>query len=171
VTREPATFSRFASGSGDLSSRAARVLARIEWPGKAGASTPVTPLSAADQKRFDAGREIYRNVCQACHQPDGRGMDKVAPSLIESPFAIGPPEVATRILLHGKEGTVGMMPPVGQTFSDEQLASVLTYIRREWGHSGTPVDAALVAAVRAATKERTRPWTNDELGALIGPRQ
>jgi mono/diheme cytochrome c family protein/glucose/arabinose dehydrogenase len=167
LAREPATFARFASGAGDLPSRAARVLSRIEWPGKAGASTEVAPLSADDQKRFDAGREIYRNVCQACHQPDGRGMDKVAPSLIESPFAIGPPEVSIRILLHGKEGTAGMMPPVGQTFTDEQVASVLTYVRREWGHASPPVDATLVGTIRAATKERTRPWTNDELGALI----
>ena len=33
------------------------------------------------------------------------------------------------------------MPPVGQVFSDDQIAAVLTYIRREWGQTGTPVDA------------------------------
>jgi len=58
------------------------------------------------------------------------------------------------------------MPPVGQVFSDDQIAAVLTYIRREWGQTGTPVDAATVKAVRAATADRTRPWTNDELTAL-----
>jgi mono/diheme cytochrome c family protein len=26
------------------------------------------------------------------------------------------------------------MPPVGGTLDDEQIASVLTYVRREWGH-------------------------------------
>jgi hypothetical protein len=44
---------------------------------------------------------------------------------------------------------------------------VLTYIRREWGQPGTPVDAATVKAVRALTASRTRPWTNEELLALI----
>ena len=58
------------------------------------------------------------------------------------------------------------MPPIGSTLDDEQIASVLTYIRREWGQSGIPVDAATVKAVRAATAGRTRPWTNDELTAL-----
>ncbi len=44
-----------------------------------------------------------------------------------------------RILLNGKEGTIGLMPPVGQTLNDEQIAGVLTYIRRMWGHTGSPV--------------------------------
>jgi hypothetical protein len=45
---------------------------------------------------------------------------------------------------------------------------VLTYIRREWGQTGAPVDPATVARVRRLTAARTRPWTNDELMALIG---
>jgi mono/diheme cytochrome c family protein len=55
------------------------------------------------------------------------------------------------------------MPPIGSTLNDEQLASVLTYVRREWGQAGTPVDPATVSSVRALTADRTRPWTNDEL--------
>ena len=73
-----------------------------------------------------------------------------------------------RILLHGKEGPVGLMPPVGQIFTDEQIAAVLTYVRREWGQAGAPVDPAAVTAVRAATKDRTRPWTDAELSAAVG---
>ena len=115
--------------------RAAALIARVEWPGKPG-TVAVTPLTPAEQQRFTAGQEVYRNVCQACHQPDGRGMDKIAPTLVGSAFALANPDVPVRILLHGKEGTVGMMPPVGQTFTDEQIAAVLTYIRREWGQTG-----------------------------------
>jgi hypothetical protein len=47
------------------------------------------------------------------------------------------------------------------------VADVLTYIRREWGQDGTPVDAGTVKTVRALTASRTRPWTNDELMQLI----
>lgn len=43
------------------------------------------------------------------------------------------------------------MPPIGSTLDDEQIASVLTYIRREWGQTGDPVDAATVKATRAET--------------------
>jgi mono/diheme cytochrome c family protein len=143
------------------------VLARIEWPGKPGAAEPVAPLTAAEQQRFDAGREVYRNICQACHQPDGRGLARVAPPLVGSVLALAPADVTSRILLNGKEGPVGLMPPIGGTLTDDQIAGVLTYVRREWGQAGDPVDPAAVAAVRAQTKERTRPWTDAELLAMI----
>jgi mono/diheme cytochrome c family protein len=63
------------------------------------------------------------------------------------------------------------MPAIGATLDDEMIASVLTYLRREWGHAGTPVGAATVRAVRALTSDRTRPWTDDELGKLAGLRE
>jgi mono/diheme cytochrome c family protein/glucose/arabinose dehydrogenase len=171
LNREPALFSELAAKGGDLGSRAASVLARVEWPGKPGMAAPVPPLTPEQQQRFSAGQEVYKNVCQACHQADGRGMERLAPTLIGSAFALGSPDIPVRILLSGKEGPVGLMPPVGQIFTDDQIASVLTYIRREWGQGGSPVDAATVKAVRAATAGRSRPWTNDELTALMAARK
>ena len=93
MSREPASFTALASAPGDLQTRATNVLARIDWPGKPGAASPVTPLTAAEQQSFDAGREVYRNVCQACHQPDGRGLERVAPTLVGSVLALAPAEV------------------------------------------------------------------------------
>jgi mono/diheme cytochrome c family protein len=83
-------------------------------------------------------------------------------------LALGPPEAGARILLNGKEGTVGLMPPLGNALSDEQVASVLTYIRREWGQAASPVLPALVKQVREGSVGRTRPWTSDELLGLSG---
>ena len=166
LSREPAAFSAVAAAGGDFGTRAANVLARIEWPGKPGVAA-VTPLTAEEQQRFEAGREVYRNICQACHQPDGRGQERLAPTLIESELALAASDIPARILLNGKEGSIGLMPPVGSVLSDDQIAGVLTYIRREWGHTGTPVAAAEVAKVRAQTASRTRPWKHDELMALI----
>jgi mono/diheme cytochrome c family protein len=154
------------AGRGDLGARAAGVLARVEWPGKPGAAAPIPPLTAEEQQRFNAGQEVFRNICQACHQQDGRGQDRLAPSLIGSALALAAAEVPARILLHGKEGPIGLMPPVGQVLNDDQIAAVLTYIRREWGQPGSPVDPATVKGVRAVTADRTRPWTNEELLGL-----
>jgi mono/diheme cytochrome c family protein len=154
------------SGSADpLAARAAAVLAGFTWPGKPGVAS-VTPLSPEEQRRFDAGREVYLNICQACHQPDGRGLDKVAPSLVGSSLALAAPEIPARILLNGKEGSIGLMPPIGSALNDDQIAAVLTYVRREWGQTGTAVDSATVKAVRELTAGRTRPWTDAELKAL-----
>ena len=50
---------------------------------------------------------------QACHQPDGRGQERLAPRLIDSTLTLAPAEIPARILLNGKEGPVGLMPPVG----------------------------------------------------------
>jgi mono/diheme cytochrome c family protein len=60
-----------------------------------------------------------------------------------------------------------LMPPLGSGLSDEQVAAVLTYIRREWGHAASPVDPGLVAQTRRDTAGRTRPWTNDELARMM----
>jgi mono/diheme cytochrome c family protein len=169
LSKEPAAVVALASASDALSARLTAVLAKVEWPGKPGASAPLTPLTAEEQKRFDAGHEIYASICQACHQQDGRGAPGVAASLVGSTLALGPADVTARILLQGKEGTVSLMPALGSTLNDEQIASVLTYVRREWGQGGTPVDPVSVRTAREASAGRTRPWTNDELLKLATP--
>ncbi len=163
LSREPATLAALARSEHEIGRRAADIMARVEWPGKPGGAAPIPPLSAEEQARFDAGQEVYKNICQACHQPDGRGQERLAPTLVGSPLTLAPAEVPARILLNGKEGPVGLMPPVGSVLSDEQIAGVLTYIRREWGQDGSPVTPAIVKDVRALTAGRTRPWTDAEL--------
>ena len=167
LTREPAPFSALAASGGELGTRAAALLGRIEWPGKPGAAAAVAPLTPEEQKRFDAGRELYLSLCQACHQPDGRGREKLGANLVGATLALAPAHVTARIVIGGKEGPVGLMPPLGASLTDDQIANALTYIRREWGNAGTPVDAQTVKAAREASAGRTRPWTTEELTALI----
>jgi mono/diheme cytochrome c family protein len=166
LREEPAAFNALALGTGDVPNRAAAVLAKVEWPTKPGVVSAVAPLTAAELTRFETGRDVYQNACQSCHQPDGRGQDRIAASLVGSVYALAPAEVPVRILLGGKEGDIGLMPPLGSMLNDDQIAAVLTYVRREWGQQGTAVDPAVVAAVRKASAGRPRPWTNDELSKL-----
>jgi mono/diheme cytochrome c family protein/glucose/arabinose dehydrogenase len=170
LNRQPAALAEIAAGGGDLAPRATTLLERIEWPDKPGATSTVVPLTPDELERFNAGREVYRNLCQSCHQPDGRGQERMAPSLVGSELALAAPEITARILLNGKDGSVGLMPPLGSVLSDHDVAAVLTYVRREWGQTGTPVEPAAVAAVRAETRMRQRPWTNDELATLPSSR-
>ncbi len=149
---------------------AKRVLARLTWPGKPTSVVEVAPLTAEQQKRFAQGQEVYNNLCVACHQPDGQGREKVAPTLVNSRYVSGDAGVAARIVLAGKEGPVGLMPPLGAGLSDDQIASVLTYIRREWGHTASAVSPADVKEIRGMTASRTRPWTEDEISRLVGGR-
>jgi mono/diheme cytochrome c family protein len=166
LSREPSLTELAAHDTGDLGKRATAVLARVSWPGK---PAPIaTPLTAEEQQRFDAGKEVYQTLCAACHQPDGRGREQLAPSLVGSELALGPDGVAVRIVLSGKEGSIGLMPPLGSVLTDDQVAAALTYIRREWGHTATPVAPATVGQVRSETNGRTRPWTAEELLQLQG---
>ena len=73
-----------------------------------------------------------------------------------------------RILINGKEGSTGLMPPLGGVLTDDQIAEVLTYVRRSWGNQGSAVEAAGVTDVRKETTGRTRPWTEKELLELVG---
>jgi mono/diheme cytochrome c family protein/glucose/arabinose dehydrogenase len=165
LAAEPAGLTRLAAGDNEMGTIAKRVVARVEWPGKpAPVVPPAPPLTAEQQKRFSAGSDLYKSLCTACHQEDGRGREKLAPGLVDSRFVTGPDAgVATRILLAGKEGAVGLMPPLGGSLSDEQIAAVLTYIRREWGHTASPVAPDEVQEIRGLTKTRRRPWTDAEL--------
>jgi mono/diheme cytochrome c family protein len=165
LLREPA-LTRVAAENGALGQRAAVLLARVSWPGKANAAPAAVPLTADEQRRFVAGREVYQALCVACHQPDGRGREQLAPSLIGSELALGAPEIAVRIVINGKEGATGLMPPLGASLTDDQIAAALTFIRREWGHGASAVDAAAVQAVRTRTAGRARPWTAEELAQI-----
>ena len=160
---EPAAVARLADDNGDTGTTARSVLAKLEWPGKPVVVVSVEPLTPDEQKRFAAGAEIYKNICVGCHQPDGRGKEKMAPPLVDSRYITADPGAATRILLAGKEGPVGLMPPLGGTLNDDQISSVLTYVRREWGNAGSAVSPEDVREIRGLTKTRTRPWTDAEL--------
>jgi mono/diheme cytochrome c family protein/glucose/arabinose dehydrogenase len=165
LSREPALIA-VAAEKGELGDRAAKVMARIGWPGKAGAAPAAAPLSATDQKRFAAGQEIYKNLCEGCHGADGREQPGATPNIAGAPSVIGAPGVPIRVLLHGKEGPIGLMPAHGDTLNDTEIAAVLTYIRRAWGQTAGPIDAAAVQQVRTATIGRTRAWTPEELAQV-----
>ena len=149
----------------------------LRWSGKPGldAVAQVAPLTPAQEVRFANGRALFAGICAACHQADGRGLDGVAPPLLDSHWVLGPPERTIRIVLHGVRGPIvvlnhwytGDMPGLGG-LDDHQISSVLTYLRREWGHTASAVEPEDVAAVRAATAGRNDAWTQDELN-LIKP--
>jgi mono/diheme cytochrome c family protein len=160
---EPAGLVALAKTEGNAGAMAKRVMAKLDWPGKPVPVVEVTPLTPEQQKRYDAGAELYKGVCSGCHQPDGKGKEKVAADLVDSAYVKGDATAPIRILLGGKEGPIGLMPPLGGALDDEQIASVLTYIRREWGHTAAPVSPDDVIEIRGLTKARTKPWTDAEL--------
>jgi mono/diheme cytochrome c family protein len=173
LLREPAGMATLAASKDKkVAELSKKVEAYLSWPNKPGDTTPpLKPLTDEEQKRFAAGREVFSQVCAQCHQHSGLGQEGVAPPLVDSEWVLGSPERLARIALHGVHGpikvgkrTVDMEMPGLYTMTDEQLAGVLTYVRREWGHESGPVAPAFVAKVRGENAARgNTQWTADEL--------
>jgi mono/diheme cytochrome c family protein/glucose/arabinose dehydrogenase len=143
----------------------------VVWPGKPGVVVPtVKSLSNEEQALFDSGKQTFAGLCAACHQPTGKGLEGLAPPLAESEWVLGDPERIVKVVMHGLRGPIKVkglnysydMPAAG-FLTDEQIAGVLTYIRREWDHEADPVSVDLVKKVRAEHKGRTDAWTEPEL--------
>jgi mono/diheme cytochrome c family protein len=62
-----------------------------------------------------------------------------------------------------KGGTYNGAMPAWKQLNDEQIASILTYIRSDWGNNAPAIDTAFVAKVRAEHKDQTDPWTQSQL--------
>ena len=121
------------------------------------------------------GQQVYMMICFACHQPTGLGLPGMFPPLASSDWASATkPDRLIRMVLHGVAGPITLngkpfttpapiMPPQGASLSDDQIASVLTYVRNSFGNKGSTVTADQVKTIREAEKARTAMWSQAEL--------
>lgn len=117
------------------------------------------------------GAQIYQARCVACHQADLKGLPGAFPPLVGSEWVAGDPDALARIVLGGLSGPVdvagatwnGAMPAWGAQLTDAEIAAVLTWVREQAGVPDAAVSSDRVAAIRAATMDRTTPWTAPEL--------
>lgn len=128
------------------------------------------PLTPEQQARFEAGKELYLVTCASCHQPHGNGQDGLAPPLAGSDWTVGSEERLVRIVLNGLRGPVRVKDKVFEldmpalaVLADDEIAALLTYVRREWGHRAAPVEPETVRRIREATADRQEAWTAEEL--------
>ena len=47
--------------------------------------------------------------------------------------------------------------------ADEDIAGLLTWARRQWGHQADPISPQQVLTIREATRGRKLPWTIQSL--------
>jgi mono/diheme cytochrome c family protein len=170
LEREPAAWSTLAPAAPpEILAKAGDL---FSWPGKPSALERRTvALNETQQALFIEGKTLFAQICAVCHQPNGQGQEGLAPPLVNSHWVLASEERLTRIVLNGLSGPVKVgrreynmeMPPLG-ALNDEQIAAILTYVRREWGHRADPVEPRQVEEIRAAVGPRTRPWTAITLG-------
>ena len=88
-------------------------------------------LSTGFKFTESTGEQLFTNVCQGCHMPDGGGATGAGnyPSLAKDANleAGGYPAY---IVVRGQRA----MPPVGAMMNDDQVAAVVNYVRTHFGN-------------------------------------
>ena len=131
------------------------------------ADAPPVDTTQVDQQPADdgpidpavmaAGKANYL-VCAACHGQNGEGVPNLAPPLAKSEWVTGPVSNLIRIQMRGLNGPITVAGveynlPVGMAAlnyqTDEQMASVLTFIRNSWGNKASAVKPEQVKALRS----------------------
>jgi nitrite reductase (NO-forming) len=99
------------------------------------------PASASD------GATVYVTNCSSCHGADGRGVEGFFPPLSRNPMVTGDPRALVAIVERGLRGRIvvdgvtynGIMPPWKNEIPDDEIASVLTYIRSSWNNRASGI--------------------------------
>lgn len=112
-------------------------------------------MSAELTQKMEAGKTVYNSYCIACHQQDGSGVPGAFPPLIETEWVNGEKDTLISIVLNGLQGPIevngeqynNIMTP-HNFLSDDEVAAVLTYVRKSFGNNSSEVSTEEVAALR-----------------------
>ncbi|MGB5553203.1 MAG: PVC-type heme-binding CxxCH protein, partial [Flavobacteriaceae bacterium] len=135
-----------------------------------------TDLEGAAKQLFVKGEEIYNRegFCVTCHQPDGHGLSASQfPPLAGQEWVTGNEDRLIKLTLKGLMGPLKLkdksypgqvpMTPFGGMLDDEEIASVLTFVRNAFGNKADPIAPEKVKEVRDAIKDKDGFYTPNEL--------
>ena len=103
---------------------------------------------------------MYIQYCLSCHQENGEGQEGLYPPLVNSEYVVGDKEWLIKNVLYGQQGPIvvngkeynNIMTPLDY-LTDQEIAQVLTYVRKVFGEGASPVTANEVRLVRAKGKD------------------
>jgi mono/diheme cytochrome c family protein len=135
-----------------------------------------TDLEGVEGELFVKGEEIYNRegFCVTCHQPDGRGLSASQfPPLSGAEWVTGSEERLIKLTLKGMMGPIELqgktypgqvpMTPFGGMLDDEEVASVLTYVRNAFGNKASAISPDTVKEVREKIKDKEGFYLAEEL--------
>jgi mono/diheme cytochrome c family protein len=116
-------------------------------------NTVIKPQSSGYQA--DSGKFIYENYCLACHQEDGSGVPSMNPPLIKTDWVLGDSTRLINVILKGLKDTeingdsYSNEMPSHDFLTDNQIAEVLTYVRKSFGNKASAISSEDVKKQRA----------------------
>ncbi|MBX3254060.1 MAG: c-type cytochrome [Chitinophagaceae bacterium] len=128
--------------------------------------------------QFPGGVQLFQTICQTCHGADGNGITSLAPPLNNSEWVTGNKNKLIAIVLYGLSGPVkvqnklykapeinGDMPGIAanKEVTDEDIAQVLSYIRKSWNNNSGSVSKEEVSNIRQKFRGRQNSFSMEEL--------
>jgi mono/diheme cytochrome c family protein len=110
------------------------------------------------------GAELYADNCAACHRSDARGNPHAFPALAGNPTVLAPDGGSlVRLILAGgslpstekRPSNLGM-PSFAWRLNDEEVATLATWVRSQYGNQAPAVAASQVREIRASLAEVPR---------------
>ncbi|MBX2921535.1 MAG: c-type cytochrome [Chitinophagaceae bacterium] len=130
------------------------------------------------KEQYPKGVQLFQTICQTCHGADGNGIASLAPPLNNSDWVTGNKNKLIAIALYGLSGPVkvqnklykapeinGDMPGIASNkeIGDEEIAQVLSYIRKSWNNNAGAITKEEVTGVRQRFKSRQNAFSMEEL--------
>lgn len=106
------------------------------------------------------GANLYKQVCVACHQDNGKGIPGAFPPLDGSKIVNDENhETLIRIIIQGYDANpnFGVMPPFGEQLTDEEIAAIATHERSSWGNKAPAVSEDDVKKIREFINKELNP--------------
>ena len=101
------------------------------------------------------GSQVYFSYCSSCHQMNGEGDGNRFPPLAQSDWVNGDEDKLIDVVLNGLQGPITIRGkaynnsmPAHSFLRDEEVAQVLSYIRRTFNNNTDSITAIQVKDVR-----------------------
>ncbi|MFC7358271.1 c-type cytochrome [Jejudonia soesokkakensis] len=97
------------------------------------------------EKSIERGAIVYKDFCNQCHRPNGKGVGRSFPPLANSDYLFEHREASIRGIKYGQQGEItvngkiynGVMTPMG--LSDQEVVDVMNYITNSWGNKSDKI--------------------------------
>lgn len=125
------------------------------------------------------GRLLYNANCATCHGPDGRGLENLAPPLLNSEFVSDKKERLVAIMLYGMHGPLSVndkdysflnaMPGIGsnENLTNENIRDIGNFIRNAFTTSPQNINEQTVDSLRNIKRPFDKTFTQNELDEIF----
>ena len=112
------------------------------------------------QKNLPADQKLYNTFCGTCHQRNGKGARGRMPPLTGTDWVTGNKERLITVVLNGLQGPLEIngesynsVMPSHRFLKDDEISTILTYIRKSFGNNASAISPGEVSAVRERLRE------------------